>query len=77
MIGALGTVTEGLIKGLEELKLSGWMENHPTTALLRSAKILRRVLETCCRSNSRRRPLANADMKNSEGVNNNKVNAAK
>ena len=46
IIGALGTVTKGLIKGLHEPERRGWIETIPTTALLRSARILRRVLET-------------------------------
>ena len=46
MIGALGTVTKGLLKGLEDLEVGGRVETIQTTALLRTAKILRRVLET-------------------------------
>ena len=46
VIGALGTVTKGLIKGLEDLEIRRWTETTQMTALLRSARILRRVLET-------------------------------
>ena len=46
VIGVLGTVTKGLILGLEDLEMRGRMEAIQTTALLRSARILRRVLET-------------------------------
>ena len=46
IIGTLGTVPKGLIKGLEDLEIKGQMETIQTTALLRSARILRRVLET-------------------------------
>ena len=46
VIGALGTVTKGLLKGLEDLEVSGRVETIQTTALLRTARILRRVLET-------------------------------
>ena len=46
VIGALGTVTEGLLKGLEDLEISGQVETIQTSILLRSARILRRVLET-------------------------------
>ena len=46
VIGALSTVTIGLIQGLEDLEIRGWVETIQTTALLRSARILRRVLET-------------------------------
>ena len=47
VIGALDRVTKGLIKGLEDLEIRGRVETIQTTALLRSARILRRVLETC------------------------------
>ena len=46
VIGALGTDTEGLKKGLEDLEIRGQVESIQTTALLRSARVLRRVLET-------------------------------
>ena len=46
VIGALGTVTKGLVKGLDNLEIEGQVEKIQTTALLRSARILRRVLET-------------------------------
>ena len=72
VIGAFVTDTKGLIKGLEDLEIRGWVETIQTIALLRMARILRRVLETCCHSNSSEKPLANTDMKNSQGVNNNK-----
>ena len=46
LIGALGTVTKGLLMGLEDLEVGGRVETNQTTILLRTAKILRRVLET-------------------------------
>ena len=46
VIGALGTVTKGLLKFLEDLEIGGRVETIQTTALLRMARILRRVLET-------------------------------
>ena len=46
VIGALGTTPKMLSKGLEELKIRGRTGTIQTTALLRSARILRRVLET-------------------------------
>ncbi len=46
VIGALGTVTKGLVQRLEELEIRGRVETIQTTALLRSIRILRRVLET-------------------------------
>ena len=46
MIGALGTVPKGLWKGLDDLEVDGRVETIQTTALLRTERILRRVLET-------------------------------
>ena len=46
VIGALGTVTKGLIKGLEDLEIKSLVVTIRITALLRSARILGRVLET-------------------------------
>ena len=45
VIGAFGIVTKGLLKGLEDLEVGGRVETIQTTALLRTARILRRVLE--------------------------------
>ena len=46
VIGALGTITKGLLKGQEDLEVGGRVETIQMTALLRTARILRRVLET-------------------------------
>ena len=46
VIGAFGTVTKGLLKGLEDLEVGGRVETIQTTALLKTTRILRRVLET-------------------------------
>ena len=46
VIRTLGTVTKGLIRGLEDLEIRGWVDTIKTTALLRSDRILRRVLKT-------------------------------
>ena len=46
VIGAFGPVTKGLLKCLEDLEIDGRVETIQTTALLKTAKILRRVLET-------------------------------
>ena len=43
---ALGTITKGLLKGLENLEVGGRVENIQMTALLRTARILRRVLDS-------------------------------
>ena len=44
--GAFGTVTKGLLKRLENLEVEEQVETIQTTVLLRTARILRRVLET-------------------------------
>ena len=46
VIGAFGTVTKGLLKGLEDLEVGGRVETIQSTALLRKARILTGVLET-------------------------------
>ena len=46
VIGAFDTITKGLLKGLEDLEVGRRVETIQTTALLRTARILRRVLET-------------------------------
>ena len=43
---AFGTATKGLLKGLEDLEFGGRVETIQTAALLKTARILRRVLET-------------------------------
>ena len=65
VIGAFGTVTNGLLKRLEDLEVGGRVETIQTTALLRTARILRRVPETCYHSDSSEKPSANADVKSS------------
>ena len=46
VIGAFGTVTKGLLEGLDDLEVGGRVETLQVTSLLRMARILRRVLET-------------------------------
>ena len=46
MIGAFGTVTKVLLKGLEDLEVGGRVETIQTTALLKTARIFRRVQES-------------------------------
>ena len=46
VIGALDTITKWLLKGLEDLEVGGRVETIQMIALLRTARILRRVLET-------------------------------
>ena len=68
VIGAFGTVTKGLLKGQEDLKVGGWVETIQTTALLKKARILRRVLEIwgdLLSLNLQWKPSAYTDVKNS------------
>ena len=46
VIGALGTVTKGLLQGMGDLEIRGGVETIQSTALNRSVTTLRRVLET-------------------------------
>ena len=46
VIGAFGAIIIGLLKGLEDLEVDGRVETIQLSALLRTARILRRVLET-------------------------------
>ena len=46
VIGVFRTVSKGLLKEMEDLEVEGRVETIQTTALLRTARILRRLLET-------------------------------
>ena len=46
VIGTLRKVPKGMVRELEEMEIGGQVETIQTTALLRSAKIPRKVLET-------------------------------
>ena len=46
VVSALGTISIGLVKGLEVLEIRGQVETIQITVLLRSSRILRKVLET-------------------------------
>ena len=46
VMSVFGTVTEGLLKGLEDLKVGGRVETILTKTLLRTGEILSKVLET-------------------------------
>ena len=68
-ISVFGTVTKGLLKGVEDLEVGRRVETIETTVLLRTARILRIVQETwedCCHSDSSEKPSANAGVKNSQ-----------
>ena len=66
VVGALGTIPRGLVKGLEDLEIGGQVEIIQNTALIRTARILRRVLKSCCRSNTSEKPSPNVGVKNSQ-----------
>ena len=72
VIGAFDTVTKGLLKGLEDLKVG--VETIQTTAFLKMARILRRILETwgdLLSLNLQWKLSAYADVKNSKRIYNN------
>ena len=46
VIDALWTIPKGFIRGLEELEIGGRTKTIQITAVLRSARIQKRVLET-------------------------------
>ena len=66
ILGAFGKVTKGSVKGLEDLEIRGRVETIQTTALLRSARILR-IFQEIWRDSSGR-PSANAHVKNSRRI---------
>ena len=45
VVGAFGTVTKGLLKGLGDLEAGGQVETTQTSAFFKTARILRRVLK--------------------------------
>ena len=47
VIGAFGIIIKGLLKGLEDLEVGGQVEIIQMTVSLNTARILKRVLETC------------------------------
>ena len=66
VIGALGTVTKGLLQGLEDLEITGFVETtklHHNWDQPEYWEESWRLEETGCHSNSRRKPSANADEK--------------
>ena len=46
VISTFGTITNGLLKDLEDLEVGGGVQTFQTIAFLKTARILRRVLET-------------------------------
>ena len=74
VISALRTTPKRLVKGLEDLKIREQVKTTQTTPLLRSARILGRVLVTCCHSNSSEIPSTNFGVKKLSRSNNNNNN---
>ena len=63
IINAPGSVPKDLVRGLEELEIGRRAKACQNRSLQKSARILRRVLETCCHFDSSERPSGNADGK--------------
>ena len=73
VIGAFGTVTKGLLKGLEDLEVGDkWRPSklQHYWERLEYWKESWKLEETCCHSNSSKNPSAKTDVKNSQWVNN-------
>ena len=45
VVDGFSTITKGLLKGMEDLEVGGRVETIQMTALLRTSRIMRRVLE--------------------------------
>ena len=66
VIGAFGTITKGLLKGLEDLYVDGRAETIQMTVLLRTARCWKeswRLEDTRSHSNSSEKPSAKTDVK--------------
>ena len=61
VIGGLGTIPKVLVKGLEDFEIKEQMEINQSRALLRSARILGRMLGTCYHLNTSERLSAYAE----------------
>ena len=66
VIRVLWMIPKGLEREHEEMKIEGRTETIQTIAILRSASIPRRILETWRDSDSCERPSANAGVKDSQ-----------
>ena len=69
---AFGTITKGLLKGLEDLEEGGgeWRPSklHHCCERSKYREESWRIEETCCHSKSSERPSDNAHVKNTKGV---------
>ena len=72
VVGAFVTVTKGLLKGLEDLEVGRPSKLQYYTERPEYWEDSWRLEETWCHSNPSEKPSANADVKNSKRVNNNK-----
>ena len=68
VIGALGTITKGLLKGLEDLEVGGLSKRQHYYERPESWDEFWGLEETSCHSNSSDRPSADTNVKNSKGV---------
>ena len=60
VIDTLGTLTKGLVLGLEDLEIRGRVKTIPTTDRPEYWEESRRLKETCCYSDSSEKLSANA-----------------
>ena len=68
-IGTLGTIIKRiLVLELEDFEIRGQVENTQTIALLRSVRILRKVVETCSHLDSREIPSTTANKNTIEQI---------
>ena len=77
VIGAFGTVTKELLKGLEELELVEEWRQSKQQHYWEQPEYWEeswRLQENCCHSNSSERPSADADVNNTNGDSNNNNN---
>ena len=77
VIGVFGTITKGLLKGLQDLGVGGLVDTIQIQHYWEQPEYWEaswRLEETCCHSNASEKPSAKTDAKNSKGVNNNNNN---
>ena len=67
VMSAFGTITKGLLKGLEDLEFGGRVETIQWQHYWEGPEYWESwtLGKTCCHSNSSEKPSANADVKNS------------
>ena len=69
VIGSLGTIPKGLVKGLEDLDIRWQVETIQATGRLEYWRESKRSAETWCHSNPSEKPSVNAGLKNSQVCN--------